>query len=159
MRIKNILDSGDVVRSHCAPVKDKQLLSSHHWETAVILEHIYPECSKALLFYALTHDTAELFTGDLPATIKMDSPVIKHSLDSLEHMYESQRLGIHRPTFSDVEMLAVKWADVISGIYFTRKRIEQGDRLASPVLSNWMDYANNLPHLNQAARTAVGEVQ
>ena len=159
MRIKTILNSGDVVRYHCAPVKDKQLLSSHHWETAVILEYIYPECSKALLFYALTHDVAELFTGDLPATVKVDSPVVKGSLDSLEQMYETQRLGLHHPEFSGFEKLAVKWADVISGIYFTRKRVMQGDRPAVPVLANWMEYSINLPHLNQAAESAIGEVQ
>lgn len=74
MNINTILNSGDVVRFHNHAGIDKQRNSEHQWGVALIVEHIYPNASKALILAALTHDCAEYYTGDVPFPVKKDCP-------------------------------------------------------------------------------------
>lgn len=148
MDIKTVLDSGHVVRYHCAPIDQKQSNSSHQWEVAVILTQIYPQVSAQLLTFALTHDVAEMVTGDMPSPIKKEVPELKAILDELEEDYR-QDLGLQSEEhFSEEELLAVKYADILSGIYFTTHRVNCGDKGAVPIRDNWLKYYGSLPHLN-----------
>ncbi len=45
MDIIEVLKSGRVSRYHANDMKCQDL-SEHHWETSVILQYIYPDCSK-----------------------------------------------------------------------------------------------------------------
>jgi 5'-deoxynucleotidase YfbR-like HD superfamily hydrolase len=149
MNLLETLKTGRVTRYHNAPIHNKQHMDSHHWETAVILMRIYPECSKELLFYALTHDCGEAYTGDLPAPIKRQLPELKEKLDALEDYYVRVALGIMHPEFSDFEKLAVKHADILSGIYFTSMWLRAGDQDAKAISIKWAEYYGALPYLNR----------
>ena len=79
MDINQVLLSGDVERFHSNPGIAKQKNSEHQWGVALLCQHFNPLCSKGIILAALTHDAPELFTGDLPATIKWSNPEIKLS--------------------------------------------------------------------------------
>jgi len=148
MNIRKVLESGRVVRYHSTMIDKKQNNSEHSWEVGVILEHIYPESSKALLFYALTHDSGEVYTSDVAAPVKRDHPEIKKALDKMEIEYCGLVLKLRHPKFTKEELLAVKYADILSGIYFTTIRANAGDREAIPVRDKWLEYIGSLPYLN-----------
>lgn len=74
MKVLNILDSGNVVRFHAVPGVGKQKNSEHQWGVALLVAAIKPDCSKELLLAALTHDSAEIVTGDIPFTFKKIRP-------------------------------------------------------------------------------------
>lgn len=148
MNLFKVLDSGDVVRYHCAPILHKQDLSSHLWESTIILKHIFPEASADLLWYVMTHDCSELYTSDIAAPVKVAYPEIKTIMDELEEKVNIEMLGLEHADLSWLEKLAAKHADILSGIYFTRKRIRQGDLGAQEVYDNWVTYYTRQPYLN-----------
>jgi len=76
MNILKVLESGRVARYHSTLIEKKQPVSDHSWEVAIILKQIYPTVSGALLFYALTHDAAEIYTSDLASPVKRANPNI-----------------------------------------------------------------------------------
>jgi 5'-deoxynucleotidase YfbR-like HD superfamily hydrolase len=159
MNLRNVLASGDVQRYHNAPVERKQLLSSHMWEVGIILQHIYPKCSKDLLFYAMTHDCEELFTGDIPAPVKVEHPEVRSVLVQIEEQVRYNRLELDRPVYSIEERLAVKYADILSGIYHCAQEIKRGNTLAIPVRDAFLDYISRLPYLNHQAADAIGDLK
>ncbi len=158
MKLLEILNTGRVLRYHSAPIHRKQRLDSHHWEVAMILLEIYPECSQALMFKALTHDCAEAFTGDLPAPIKNQFPEIRDALKKLEAQYEKE-LGIIYLELEEEELLAVKHADVLSGMWFTWQQIRAGDQDARCIATKWSAYYRDLPYLNDASWQLAKEIK
>ena len=147
MNLLKVLRSGGVIRYHSTLIDEKQRIDSHHWEAAMILQAIYPECSKDLLFYALTHDCAEIYTSDVAAPVKRMSAEIKKILKRMEEQYEKEELELNHPKFTEEEIIAVKYADIISGIYFTTYRVNCGDREALPIRAKWIEYYESLPQL------------
>ena len=158
MNLTKVLHSGSVVRYHSTLIRDKQNNAEHSWEVAIILMKIYPEASKELLFYALTHDCGEFYTGDIAAPIKVEFPEIKTVLDKAEAEYVSEVLCINHPPFTATEKLAVKYADVLSGIYFTTSRMQSGDTRAAKIRDVWLQYLGRLDYLNAYTEAAKKEL-
>ena len=127
MNLLKVLDTGRVERYHCAPVRDKQCLDAHHWEVAIILEYIYPQCTKQLLLYALTHDCGEAYAGDMSGLVKLQYPALKKMLDKIEHSFVTVDLELNHINFTDTMRLAVKWADGFSGLYYVNRQLKAGD--------------------------------
>lgn len=148
MNIKKVLQSGSVMRYHNTRVDVKQTLDQHSWEVAIILQEIYPECSKELLVYALVHDAAEMYAGDAPAPAKRSVRGLKALLDKVEKTYARDVLGLPEPDFSAKDMLAVKYADILSGIWFTTKRMNTGDKEAGLIRNTFLEYYMGLDELN-----------
>jgi len=73
------------------------------------------------MLYALTHDCGELMTGDIAAPVKKENPLVKEIFDKMEKDYVENTLDLHHPVFNHSEMLAIKHADVLSGLYFTTR--------------------------------------
>jgi len=67
-------------------------------------------------------------------------------------------LSIEHPEFTLEEKLAVKYADIISGIYFTTSRMNAGDREAIPIRDKWIQYASTLPFLNEVCEEVIEEL-
>ena len=158
MKLLEVLETGRVLRYHSAPIQRKQRLDSHQWEVAIILQHIYPECNKDLVFKALTHDCAEVFTGDIPYPVKAKSSKIKEALKILELECEIE-LELEYILFSNEELLALKHADVLSGMWYTRQQIRAGDRDAYFIARRWFSYYQQLAPLNHISRRLVGEIE
>ena len=159
MNIRKVLESGRVVRYHATLIDHKQNNAEHQWEVAVILRHIYPAASANLMLYALTHDSAEAFTGDLPSPVKKKHPEIKKVFDDMEKEYMHMVLGLPKTKFSKEELTAVKYADILSGLYFTTQRIKSGDSNALPIRDRWVSYIDKMPYLNVTAEKAIEELK
>jgi 5'-deoxynucleotidase YfbR-like HD superfamily hydrolase len=158
MNIMQVLRSGKVMRYHNTQITDKQDMAQHQWEVAVILEHIYPKCSKELLMWALIHDAAEALTGDIPAPVKRASPELKYLLISLENDYFRNVLRILPPNISIEEKLALKYADYLSGMFFCHRRFVAGDKEAMPVLLKFSSYLKDMEYLSQEANDLLHEL-
>jgi len=110
MDIKKVLESGRVSRYHATLIDKKQTVDIHSWEVAVVLRHIYPNCSRDLLFYALTHDSAEIYTSDIAAPVKKRNPELKEVFDRMEDEYILETLKIVHPEFSTEETSSLEEA-------------------------------------------------
>lgn len=138
MKIKTILNSGEVVRFHNHSGIDKQKNSEHQWGVALIVEYIYPNCSKQLLLAALTHDAHEYFTGDIPFPIKQHSPELKGVLQGLEIKWECQN-GVHFD-LSKQERTALKVADVLEGMWYCLNQVKNGNLNAKRPFRKWREF-------------------
>lgn len=158
MKIKPVLDSGDVLRYHAATVDRKQNLAEHQWGVALILKHIYPEASVDLIMEALTHDAGEAYTGDIPSPVKKSNRALKAQLETCENLYKEDILDLPLLDFTMKDMLALKWADVLEGIYYCKKRVESGDKRAEVALARYIDYGYLLTYLNSTANDFLKEL-
>jgi 5'-deoxynucleotidase YfbR-like HD superfamily hydrolase len=137
MNIKKVLQSGGVVRYHNHVGIDKQPLSSHQWGVALIVQKIYPICSKELLLAALTHDASEYWTGDVPAPVKWSSALVKEMMEGLETMW-NQENGIDYK-LSSYEGFILKLADMFEGMWFCIEQLKMGNLAASRPFRKWKD--------------------
>ncbi len=123
---------------HTCPSDAAQTIGHHSWGVAVILQYIYPDCSKAALLAALYHDVPEIETGDIPAMAKWASPELAAILGDLEERIERQ-LDIHIDLAPE-EAEAVKLADSIDLLLFARHRVFMGDRYFEGFERRLLDY-------------------
>lgn len=158
MKLRRVLDTGSVTRYHATLIDKKQTNDQHSWEVAVILRYIYPHASADLMFYALVHDSGELYTSDIAAPVKRKHPEVKRAFDQMEEEYITDVLKIRLPNINIEEQLAVKHADILSGIYFTSRRIEAGDHHAIKIRDRWVEYLGSLPYLNERVQEALEEI-
>ena len=135
MNIRNVLHSGDVVRFHNHVGIDKQKMSDHQWGVALIVQHIYPDCSKALLVAALTHDAAEYLTGDIPFPAKQQSPELAGILRGIERRWEKQN-GVAFDLAS-VEHEVLKMADTLEGMWYCIHQVRLGHINAKRPFRKW----------------------
>jgi 5'-deoxynucleotidase YfbR-like HD superfamily hydrolase len=140
MEINTILNSGDVVRFHNHSGIDKQKNSEHQWGVALVLEFIYPNCSKELLKAALTHDAHEYFTGDIPFPIKQHSQELKTLLAKLENEWEI-RNGV-KYDLNWEEHAALKLADVLEGMHYCLSQVKIGNINAKRPFRKWRAFLN-----------------
>jgi len=113
---KNLRESGDATGSH-----------SHR--VAILILMLHPLPSSHLLACALTHDTAEVFTGDVPGPMK------KGELKALMGRYErelAERFSLPIP--SEKDQLWLSLCDKLDAILWVREN--------SPYIlhtSDWID--------------------
>ncbi len=126
--------SGLVKRHHTNPSDAVQTIGHHSWGVAVILEHIYPDCSKAALLMALWHDVPERWTGDAPGYVKWQNSDLSAILARIEDGVTKQ-LGIDFDLAPE-ETVAIKIADLLELAMFCRYRIAMGDSFFLGVQAN-----------------------
>lgn len=141
MKIRNVLHSGDVVRFHNHVGIDKQKTAEHQWGVALILEYIYPECSKSLLLAALTHDAAEYMTGDIPFPAKQSSPELNDMLREMEMRWEEEN-GVYFDLHHE-EKAILKMADILEGMWFCVHQVRVGHINAKRPFRKWRKYFSN----------------
>ena len=135
MNIRNVLHSGDVVRFHNHVGIDKQKMSDHQWGVALIVQHIYPDCSKALLVAAMTHDAAEYLTGDIPFPAKQESPALANILRTIETNWEEKN-GVHFDLANE-EHDVLKMADTLEGMWYCVHQVRLGHINAKRPFRKW----------------------
>ncbi len=148
MSIMKILEAGRVRRFHNVDVHHKQPLSEHSWQVAVILLDIYPETNKNLLEYALVHDCGELLTGDIPAPYKAYAPHVAALVRAHEAEFMQEELMIPPFSFTDEERLALKLADILSGMYQAAYEVIGGNEHARYVYDEFVKYFEQQKYLN-----------
>lgn len=142
MNIRNILHSGDVVRFHNHVGIEKQKNSEHQWGVALIVQHIHPECSKALLLAGLTHDAAEYYVGDIPANVKWDNSELKSMLRKIEKQWEADN-GVDF-NLSWEESITLKCADTLEGMWYCVHQVRNGNINAKRPFRKWRTFLTEL---------------
>ena len=132
-RSLNTLEAGRVSRYHAAPTVQAQTVGHHSFGVAVFVMYLTGgTASAALLFAALNHDSAEIFTGDVPFTTKRSHPEAKALFDSLEtEAYEKNLIPM--PALTPAEQAILKMADTMEGLAWSYKTEAHG----GPVTLRW----------------------
>lgn len=138
MNIIKLLESGDVERFHQCTGMTKQKLSEHQWGVALLIQKFFPDCHKHVILAALTHDSAELVTGDIPATTKWSVPEIRSLLEKMEQEVELE-WGVDF-ALSKYEKYMLKSCDMIEGMRYCLKRTTCGELRASIPFYAWYNH-------------------
>lgn len=141
--IFNLMDSGEVLRFHSSPGITKQKVSEHSWGVAMLCQYLYPEGSKDLLLAAMTHDCAEIKTGDIPAPVKWEDESIKAILDKIEDNFNEEHGIQFYKNLNETEKKVLKMADVLDGMIYCVRRLDHGELLAVNPYDKWYDYLKN----------------
>jgi 5'-deoxynucleotidase YfbR-like HD superfamily hydrolase len=125
---QTLYDSGAVVRWHTWPTIKEQRNSEHQWGVALIVAQIAPGRSD-LLLPALTHDLAEVSTGDVPYHVKKANPELKEMLDELEDEFNAKHgLPLYNSGQSDEDAHILKWADMYELYLFSNRELQMGNQ-------------------------------
>lgn len=133
-RAANTLEAGRVVRYHAVPTVQPQNVGHHSWGVAIIALFITGgNASKELLTECLMHDSAELFTGDVPFTVKRDNADVKKRFDAMEDTVRLNELLLPPADLSSHDAAVLKLADTLEGFIWCRKTEIHG-----PVKDRWV---------------------
>ena len=100
-----------------------------------------PNPTATLLAAALTHDLAEQYTGDVPATAKWASEELTQALRTLEDRYERFRYDL-----SPHECRVLKQADMLDLCFKCLEEFKMGDSEVAFILNRGLHYLlNNNP--------------
>lgn len=123
-RLENTLQAGEVVRYHTTPRVRSQNVAAHSWGVAVIAMALTQNVNdadkiKRLLFDALTHDVAELFTGDIPTPAKRKCADIYKLENDLERFFLLKKDFFCSPDNSFVLAGVLFFADKLEALRWT----------------------------------------
>lgn len=146
--IKSMRDGNHVRRWHTRRVHHQETVGEH---TANVMAIVFALChaeppSARLLSAVLMHDTAEQWTGDVPATAKWDSPELRSALDELECRKMLENFLV-LPDLTEQERLTLKWADMLDLCYFCLDELRLGNVNMSEVFDKGVAYLKQLPPL------------
>ena len=131
-RAANTLESGRVVRYHAVPTVGSQTVGLHAWGVAVLCIYVTNGTpSVELLTQALVHDAAELFTGDVPFTVKRDVPTAKLLYRQLE-VIAHDNMVMPETGLNPHDAAVLKLCDTLEGLIWCRKTETTG-----PVRDRW----------------------
>jgi len=139
MNIIKVLESSGVMRFHSVPGVTMQSIAEHSWGVALLCQKFMPYCSKDLILTALTHDCAELMTGDVPAPAKWKSHNLKSELDGMEMEVDS-KWGIVFDLADYREHVLLKICDALEGMNYCLSRREHGEVGASAPFQAWSNH-------------------
>ncbi|MTW20953.1 YfbR-like 5'-deoxynucleotidase [Allochromatium palmeri] len=133
LNMQDIARSGHVTRWHSVRCARNQTLAEHHYLVTMIArelmqrllgDDIAAETRLLVLEYALTHDTPELLTGDLPSPLKRRIAEIagdQNPLSRIEHEIAPEIVERQRALAGSALAYVVKLADLIDGCLFIRE--------------------------------------
>lgn len=113
-RTLNHLRAGEVERFHAVPEIPSQTVGAHTYGVLVLAFEIGGELDGSSLRYMLYHDAPEIYTGDMPFSVKRDFPQLRKELEKVED--EVQDLSLNRVArVDDRTKLILKFADLLEG--------------------------------------------
>lgn len=118
-KLENTLKAGAVQRYHATPLVKQQSVAEHSWNVAMIYMELSRACgftSDASITEALFHDIGELFTGDVPFTLKREFPAVKNLYDGLEEHYSKQFINRSSGERHLLHNFLLKIADWLEGM-------------------------------------------
>lgn len=107
----------------------------------MVVAAIYPrdmELPSRLLMAALTHDLAEVDTGDVPATAKWGDSKLTAALERLEGRFDEAH-GI-KWDLTPAEVRILKWADTYELCLYCHHHAYMGNSYANTILKAGMAY-------------------
>jgi 5'-deoxynucleotidase YfbR-like HD superfamily hydrolase len=151
-RIETLMDSGRVKRLHTVPTNGENTVGHHVYGTLMLaVEILAANRDKEgldggrVLHSLMFHDAAELFTGDVPAPVKLMDPVLGARLEELELKWDTAQ-GLHLPdTLTALEELTAKTCDTLDLAYIALYERRMGNRhpRMDAVFWNCMSYTSD----------------
>jgi 5'-deoxynucleotidase YfbR-like HD superfamily hydrolase len=156
--LSEILRGGTIKRYHTLEIIGEQSVASHSWGVAIIVEYLDPEINKNTVLKALTHDVAELSTGDIPAPVKWEEFELVQALKQIEQKYE-QKLGVAKYSrhMSQKEKSLFKQADMFELLFFCVRQRRLGNANMNIVFSNGIEFLAN-QDLNERGSKLLGKL-
>lgn len=124
--------SGKVRRYHAWPTLQTQTVADHSWRVATLLIEVFGLTRAEVLVYALYHDCGEMFSGDLPYTVKTVVPGLADAMKTAE-AYGLKHLGIKLPELSLLEKAQVKICDLLEMYEFGKMEVLLGNQFGEAV--------------------------
>lgn len=116
MRINELYEAGRVKRLHCKATVAEHTIAQHVYGSLVLaveLCALNPGCRLDRVMLALLyHDGAELRTGDVPAPVKRENPVLAQAFQELEQAWE-RKMQLPIPELTEFEQAVVKACDTL----------------------------------------------
>jgi 5'-deoxynucleotidase YfbR-like HD superfamily hydrolase len=156
--LSEILRGGAIKRYHTLEIIGEQSVASHSWGVAIILQYLSPNIRKSCVFKALTHDVAELYTGDIPAPVKWEEPELVQVLKNIEQRWE-QKLDVseYSEKMSSEEKILFKQADMFELLFFCVRQRRLGNANMNIVFSNGVEFLAN-QDLNERGSKLLGKL-
>ena len=86
-RIRFLREAGVVPRCHTFGAPDPTYtIGQHSWNATNLLLLLHPDPEPVLIKAIMWHDAAERFTGDVPAPVKWNNPILGQELDRVERL-------------------------------------------------------------------------
>jgi 5'-deoxynucleotidase YfbR-like HD superfamily hydrolase len=132
-------------RCHTVPTIGHQTVGEHSYHVAMLVIELsdgYP--SIELIKAALYHDLAETSTGDIPATTKWRSPLLKQKLEIMEQMFD-QRHGL-TVELLEYEKVILKVADAMELGFYCVDQLMYGNKHVVPMYRNIVGFLETIHH-------------
>lgn len=136
-KIKIYRRAGLVRRYHTEVMLKEETLSHHSANVAYICGVLTDNPSANLLMGALTHDMAELYTGDVPFPFKAGHPNVKEYLDRVEEKCLHD-WGLHVTLTEDEERI-LKAADMLDLVLKSLDEMAMGNSLVAAMFNRGLD--------------------
>jgi len=135
--------AGQVLRYHVWPTITQQTVAAHCWRVTCILIEIFGLPRAEVLYFALHHDSGELWAGDVPYLIKANTPGLKELMDTAEAVGR-RLLEVNLPQLNDFELAQVKISDLLEMHEYGEMEVNMGNSYAEPVMRDTMHAAQKL---------------
>jgi 5'-deoxynucleotidase YfbR-like HD superfamily hydrolase len=135
--------AGQVRRYHVWPTITQPTVASHCWRVATILVEIFGLPRADVLYYALHHDSGELWSGDVPFTVKAKTPGLRQAM-SLAEQTGLNNLHLKLPELTQQELAQVKIADLLEMHEFGEMEVNLGNQYAEAVRRDTMRAAQDI---------------
>lgn len=142
--VKTIRAGNAVTRWHTRRMHRYETVGEHTVNVLAIVYALAGTPSPDLIGATLLHDTAEQWTGDVPATAKWEMPTLKENLDALEEKMMHQNM-LSVPDITEDEKIVLKWADMLDLCYTCLDELNMGNRSISEVFDRGIEYLKGLP--------------
>ena len=128
-----------VQRYHTVNLIVRETVGHHSCNVAWLVTQLTDTPSRALIQAALLHDAEEIHTGDVPATTKWRSKMLRDSLDDLEHFYRMD-VGLAMPVITENEKVILKQADMLDLCFKMVEELSMGNQQCANILSRGTTY-------------------
>lgn len=124
-----------VKRFHAKHTIVTETLGQHSHTVAMLVQQVYPECSKQVIIAALEHDLPEFVTGDVPAPAKWANPGLGVALDIIEANVIQKHGLISCTDLLPYERALLKWADMVALVLFCMQEVRLGNSTCRQTVS------------------------
>lgn len=124
--LDDLLEASNIKRYHTFPIIGEQTVGAHTHRVLILLDYLADGIPAYLYRAVLYHDSAELATGDIPATTKWSEPALSHGLKKIEEQWERDHCIV--PSTSLNEHRLLKTADMLELVMFSRDQWRLGNK-------------------------------
>jgi 5'-deoxynucleotidase YfbR-like HD superfamily hydrolase len=144
--------AGRVQRYHAWPVLHIQTVAEHSCRVAQIVVEIFGMPRAEVLYCCLHHDSGELWTGDVPFSVKQHNPAFRAAYE-IEEQYGLRMLKLELPKLTEQERAQVKIADLTEMWETGCVEFIMGNRFAESIVSDTLHAAKELAIIHKLSES------